>query len=64
MCINTGGEKVFPEEAEQALKGHPAVMDALAAGIPDERFGERVAAVVSLRPGVSPARTRCGSTAE
>ena len=51
MCINTGGEKVFPEEVEQALKGHPAVMDTLVAGVPDERFGERVAAVVSLRPG-------------
>lgn len=38
MCINTGGEKVFPEEVEQALKGHPAVMDALVAGVPDERF--------------------------
>jgi 3-oxocholest-4-en-26-oate---CoA ligase len=53
MCINTGGEKVFPEEVEQALKGHPAVMDALVAGVPDERFGERVAAVVSLRLGTS-----------
>jgi 3-oxocholest-4-en-26-oate---CoA ligase len=49
-CINTGGEKVFPEEVEQALKAHPAVMDALVAGVPDERFGERVAAVVELRP--------------
>jgi 3-oxocholest-4-en-26-oate---CoA ligase len=53
MCINTGGEKVYPEEVEQALTGHPAVMDALVAGIPDERFGERVAAVVSLRPGMA-----------
>jgi acyl-coenzyme A synthetase/AMP-(fatty) acid ligase len=50
-CINTGGEKVFPEEVEQALKAHPAVLDALVAGVPDERFGERVAAVVELRPG-------------
>src|SRR5690606_24515377 len=50
--INTGGEKVFPEEVEQALKSHPAVMDALVVGVPDERFGERVAAVVELRPGV------------
>ena len=49
-CINTGGEKVFPEEVEQALKSHPAVLDALVAGVPDERFGERVAAVVELRP--------------
>jgi acyl-CoA synthetase (AMP-forming)/AMP-acid ligase II len=53
MCINTGGEKVYPEEVEQALKAHPAVMDALVAGIPDERFGERVAAVVSLRPSTA-----------
>ncbi|QKG21916.1 acyl-CoA synthetase [Actinomadura verrucosospora] len=52
-CINTGGEKVFPEEVEQALKAHPAVMDALVAGVPDDRFGERVAAVVELRPGAS-----------
>ena len=53
MCINTGGEKVFPEEVEQALKAHPAVLDALVAGVPDERFGERVAAVVSLRSGTA-----------
>ncbi|MBE1530817.1 acyl-CoA synthetase [Actinomadura algeriensis] len=53
-CINTGGEKVFPEEVEQALKSHPAVMDALVAGVPDERFGERVAAVVEARPGTGP----------
>jgi acyl-CoA synthetase (AMP-forming)/AMP-acid ligase II len=51
MCVNTGGEKVYPEEVEQALTAHPAVIDAVVAGIPDERFGERVAAVVSLRPG-------------
>ncbi|MFC0862104.1 acyl-CoA synthetase [Sphaerimonospora cavernae] len=51
-CINTGGEKVFPEEVEQALKAHPAVMDVLVAGVPDERFGERVAAVVEIRSGV------------
>jgi 3-oxocholest-4-en-26-oate---CoA ligase len=50
-CINTGGEKVFPEEVEQALKAHPAVLDAVVAGVPDDRFGERVAAVVQLRPG-------------
>ncbi len=53
-CINTGGEKVFPEEVEQALKAHPAVLDAVAAGVPDERFGERVAAIVQLRPGADP----------
>lgn len=52
-CINTGGEKVFPEEVEQALKAHPAVHDALVAGAPDERFGQKVAAVVSFREGMS-----------
>ncbi|MGE3619875.1 MAG: AMP-binding protein [Acidimicrobiia bacterium] len=47
--INTGGEKVHPEEVELALKAHPAVADALVVGLPDERFGEVVAAVVALR---------------
>ena len=51
MVINTGGEKVFPEEVEAAVKGHPSVFDALVVGVPDERFGSRVAAVVSLSPG-------------
>ena len=50
-CINTGGEKVFPEEVEEALKGHRAVEDALVFGLPDERFGQRVVGVVSLSPG-------------
>jgi acyl-CoA synthetase (AMP-forming)/AMP-acid ligase II len=48
-CINTAGEKVFAEEVEEVLKAHPAVEDCLVVGIPDERFGQRVAAVVSLR---------------
>jgi fatty-acyl-CoA synthase len=47
-CINTGGEKVFPEEVEEAVKTHPAVRDCLVFGIPDERFGQRVVAVASL----------------
>ena len=47
QCINTGGEKVFPEEVEEALKRHPAVEDGLVFGVPDERFGQRVVAVVS-----------------
>jgi fatty-acyl-CoA synthase len=46
VCINTGGEKVFPEEVEEALKTHPAVRDAVCVGLPDERFGEVVCAVV------------------
>jgi acyl-CoA synthetase (AMP-forming)/AMP-acid ligase II len=54
MSINTGGEKVFPEEVEGAIKRHPAVFDAMVVGVPDERFGQRVAAVLSLRPGVDP----------
>jgi 3-oxocholest-4-en-26-oate---CoA ligase len=49
--INTGGEKVFPEEVEAVLKGHPAIYDALVVGVPDDRWGERVAAVVQSRPG-------------
>jgi 3-oxocholest-4-en-26-oate---CoA ligase len=50
VVINTGGEKVFPEEVEEVLKLHPAVADAVAVGIPDERFGQAVAAAVELRP--------------
>jgi 3-oxocholest-4-en-26-oate---CoA ligase len=51
-CINTGGEKVFPEEVEEALKTHPGVEDALVFGVPDERFGQRVVGVASLVPGM------------
>ncbi len=46
VCINTGGEKVFPEEVEEALKTHPSVVDAIVVGIPDERFGQAITAVV------------------
>ncbi|MFN8105191.1 MAG: acyl-CoA synthetase [Acidimicrobiia bacterium] len=53
-CINTGGEKVYPEEVESVLKGHPSVFDALVVGVADDRFGQRVAAVVSAAPGASP----------
>jgi 3-oxocholest-4-en-26-oate---CoA ligase len=52
-CINTGGEKVYPEEVEEALKVHPAVEDALVFGVPDDRFGQRVVGIVSLTPGES-----------
>jgi acyl-CoA synthetase (AMP-forming)/AMP-acid ligase II len=48
-CINTGGEKVFPEEVEQALKANPAIFDCLVVATPDERFGSKVTAVVSPR---------------
>ena len=51
VCINTGGEKVYPEEVEAALKAHPAVYDAVVVGVPDERYGQRVAALVQVREG-------------
>jgi 3-oxocholest-4-en-26-oate---CoA ligase len=51
VCINTGGEKVFPEEVEEILKLHPDVQDAVCVGVPDERFGEVVTAVVEPAPG-------------
>ena len=50
-CINTGGEKVYPEEVEMAIKAHPAVYDALVVGLPDEKYGQAVAAVVQPREG-------------
>jgi fatty-acyl-CoA synthase len=50
-CINTAGEKVFPEEVEEALKTHPAIEDALVIGLPDPRWGQSVTAVVRLRDG-------------
>jgi 3-oxocholest-4-en-26-oate---CoA ligase len=50
-CINTGGEKVFPEEVEAIVLMHPAVTDAVVVGTPDEHMGEMVTAVVALRPG-------------
>ncbi len=48
-CINTGGEKVYPEEVEQVLGTHPDVADCLVIGLPDERFGQRVVALVAAR---------------
>jgi 3-oxocholest-4-en-26-oate---CoA ligase len=47
MCINTGGEKVYPEEVEAIIKSHPSVADAVVIGIPDVRFGEKVTAIVA-----------------
>jgi acyl-CoA synthetase (AMP-forming)/AMP-acid ligase II len=52
--INTGGEKVFPEEVEAALKAHPDIFDAVVVGVPDERWGERVVAIVQPRAGAAP----------
>jgi acyl-CoA synthetase (AMP-forming)/AMP-acid ligase II len=48
MCINTGGEKVYPEEVEAVLKTHPGVVDAVVLGVPDPRFGQQVAVVLQL----------------
>jgi acyl-CoA synthetase (AMP-forming)/AMP-acid ligase II len=52
--INTGGEKVYPEEVEAVLKGHPSVFDTVVVGVPDERWGERVVAVVEPRSNQQP----------
>jgi acyl-CoA synthetase (AMP-forming)/AMP-acid ligase II len=51
QCINTGGEKVYPEEVEEALKLHPTVADAAVVGLPDERFGEAITALVEPHAG-------------
>ena len=48
-CINSGGEKIFPEEVEGAIRSHADVLDAVVVGVPDERFGQKVVALVSLR---------------
>ena len=52
-CINTAGEKVYPEEVEEAVKQHPDVVDCLVVGVDDEKFGQRVTGVASLKPGAS-----------
>ena len=51
VCINSGGEKIYPEEVEAALKSHPDVFDAVVVGVKDEKWGERVTALVQARPG-------------
>jgi acyl-CoA synthetase (AMP-forming)/AMP-acid ligase II len=56
-CINTGGEKVFPEEVESVLRAREDVYDVLVVGAPDDRWGERVAAIVQPAPGASPDAT-------
>ncbi len=55
VSINSGGEKIYPEEVEGALKGHPDVFDAVLVGVPDPRYGQHVAAVVQPRHGARPA---------
>ena len=54
QCINTGGEKVYPEEVEGVLKSHPGVYDVLVVGVPDERWGQRVTAVLQPTEGATP----------
>ena len=49
VCINTGGEKVYPEEVEEVVKTADGVLDAVVVGIPDDRFGEAIVAVVQIR---------------
>jgi fatty-acyl-CoA synthase len=51
VVINTGGEKVFPEEVEEVLKRHPSVKDAVCVGVPDDRFGEAITAMIEAAPG-------------
>lgn len=53
QCINTGGEKVYSEEVEMALHAHPDVVDVVVVGVPDDRWGEAICAVVQARPGVA-----------
>jgi acyl-CoA synthetase (AMP-forming)/AMP-acid ligase II len=53
VSINSGGEKIYPEEVEAAIKAHPDVYDCTVVGVPDERWGQRVAAVVQPRDGIT-----------
>jgi len=61
VCINSGGEKIFPEEVESALKAHPDVFDVVVVGVRDARWGERVAAVVQPRAGRTPSLDALGA---
>ena len=63
VTINTGGEKVFAEEVEQALKHHPDVYDTVVVGMPDERFGQCVTAIVQLREAASSREAELEATA-
>ncbi|WP_311445724.1 AMP-binding enzyme [Frankia nepalensis] len=61
--VNSGGEKIFPDEVEDALKAHDAVFDVAVVGVPDERFGERVVALVALRDATAAAPSAARLTA-
>ncbi len=52
VCINTGGEKVFPEEVEEVIKAMPGIKDCLVVGLPDSKYGERVTALVTCQAGL------------
>jgi acyl-CoA synthetase (AMP-forming)/AMP-acid ligase II len=54
IVINSGGEKIFPEEVESAVRSHPDIQDAIVCGAPDERWGQTVAAIVQPRVGHEP----------
>jgi acyl-CoA synthetase (AMP-forming)/AMP-acid ligase II len=56
--VNTGGEKVYPEEVEQVVREHPAIDDCVVVGVPDERFGEMVVAMVVARGDVDESAVR------
>ena len=66
QCVNTGGEKVYPEEVEAVLRAHPDVYDVVVVGAPDERWGQRVVAIVALLGGATTTpdelRTWCRSS--
>jgi acyl-CoA synthetase (AMP-forming)/AMP-acid ligase II len=64
VSINSGGEKIFPEEVEEAVKQDPAVADAVVVGVPDERFGEAVTAVVAPAPGAVPTEDEIAEAVE
>ncbi len=64
VTINSGGEKIFAEEVEHALKHHPAVYDAVVVGTPHARFGQQVTALVRLRPGRSASQEELRAAAE
>ena len=64
MTINSGGEKIFAEEVEQALSGHPAIYDVVVCGRPSERWGNEVVAIVQLKDGIEASDDDLRSEAE
>ena len=64
MTINSGGEKIFAEEVEAAIKAHPGVYDCVVAGRPSERWGSEVVAIVRLRSGHDPSEADLATEAE